>query len=93
MEILKPYRAKIDALDEKIVALLVERFNVVHEVGKIKAAHNIPVILEDRIREVIDRAGERAGMHEDTIREIYTLIVTIACDLEDKIIETHTDIA
>ncbi|PZP56684.1 MAG: chorismate mutase [Micavibrio aeruginosavorus] len=92
MEVLKPYRTKIDALDDKIVDLLKQRFDIIQEVGALKARENIPAILEDRVREVIDRAGERAGSHENEIREIYTLMVTIACDLEEKIKGSYAEI-
>jgi chorismate mutase len=85
-EILAPWRTKIDALDTQIVDLLVERLALVREVAKIKSEHGLPVVIEDRIREVIDRAGERAGEEdEDFIREIYALIVVIACDLEEEV--------
>lgn len=93
MEILKPYRTKIDALDDQIVDLLKQRFDIIHEVGALKAREHIPAILEDRVREVIDRAGLRAGIHENEIREIYALMVTIACDLEEKIIGNHAEVA
>ncbi len=93
MEILKPYRTKIDALDDKIVDLLKQRFDIIHEVAAVKARERIPSVLEDRVREVIDRAGLRAGRHEDEVRELYTLLVTIACDLEEKIIAHHTEVA
>lgn len=90
MEVLKPYRQRIDALDAEIVPLLVERFKVIEEVGHLKARENIPAVLEDRIREVIDNAASRAdslghGNYSDFIREIYTLMVTISCDFEEEI--------
>ena len=93
MEQLKPYRAQIDELDEKIVELLKQRFDIIHEVAVVKAKHNIPAVLEDRVREVIDRAGVNAGWHENEVRELYTLLVTIACDLEEKLIDTHIKVA
>lgn len=93
MEILKPYREKIDLLDEKIVALLGQRFDIIHDVAVIKAREGIPAVLEDRVREVIDRAGANAGRHEDEVRELYTLMVTIACDLEEKLMQGHTESA
>ena len=92
MEILKPYRARIDELDDKIVDLLKQRYDIIHEVAALKARENIPAVLEDRVREVIDRAASRAGIHEDEMREIYTLLVTISCDLEEKLMADHTEI-
>lgn len=93
MEQLKPYRARIDELDTKLVELLKQRFDIIHEVAGVKARHNIPAVLEDRVREVIDRAGANAGRHEDEVRELYTLLVTISCDLEEKLIQTHIEVA
>ncbi len=93
MEKLKPYRARLDALDDKIVDLLKERFDIIREVGAMKARENIPAVIEDRVRAVIDRAGARGGRDENEIREIYTLLVTIACAMEEKIIADHTEIA
>ena len=85
-EVLKDFRARIDALDDKIVDLLLERFNIVREVAKVKGDHNIPTVVEDRIKEVINRVGDRAGEdNEDIICEIYALIIAIAHDVEDEI--------
>lgn len=93
-EIMKPYRDRIDALDDKIVDLLIERVGVVREVAKIKSLHNIPAVIEERIAEVIDRAemmlegsidGEQGEDDADRIREIYALIVVICCDLEEEL--------
>lgn len=97
-EVLKDFRARIDALDDKIVDLLIERIGIIREVAKIKHQHNIPAILEDRIAEVIDRAGDRveAALPEqfaqddaDRIREVYALLVVICCDLEEEYIASQ----
>ena len=93
MKVLKPYRAKIDALDDRIVDLLKLRFDIIHEVAALKKREGIPAVLEDRVREVIDRATERGGIHQDQIREFYTMLVTISCDLEETIMINHTEVA
>lgn len=101
-EVLKDFRARIDALDDKIVDLLIERIGIIREVAKIKHAHHIPAVLEDRIAEVIDRAGDRAESRlqghapqdileddADRIREVYALLVVICCDLEEEYIASQ----
>lgn len=86
-EILKPYRARIDVIDDKIVDLLVERFGIIREVASVKAEHKIATVLEDRLKEVIDRVADRAGEdNEDLVCEVYSLILAVACDLEDEIV-------
>ena len=52
---LDPLRAKIDALDEKIVALLNERARIVIEVGKIKQQSNAPIYAPDREKAILER--------------------------------------
>lgn len=97
MNILVPYRQKIDTLDKNIVDLLVQRFGVVREVAAIKAEHGIPVVIEDRIRQVIDQAGEQAFEQaspdsaedvESMVREVYMMLVAICCDYEERL-NTH----
>lgn len=87
MEILKPYRARIDALDDRIVDLLAERIGIVHEVAELKAAQGIPAVLPDRVAEVINRTSARAaekGLDPVFIRALYTQIVAYCCELESR---------
>jgi 4-amino-4-deoxychorismate mutase len=88
MEILKPYRARIDALDDKIVDLLVERIGIITEVGHLKAGEGIPAILPDRVVEVRERAAARAaekGLDPELVRSLYTILIDYSCALEDVI--------
>jgi chorismate mutase len=85
--ILKPYRAKIDSLDEKIVKLLVEREHVINEVAKIKFRENIPPVLPARVEEVRENAvamAKNIGGDENYMREIYTKIIELSCEIEEK---------
>lgn len=89
MEILKPYRARIDALDDQIVDLLVKRTGIIHEVAAVKAEAGIAPILQDRVDEVINRAAARAeqqNLDPALVREIYKRLVDFSCDLEAGII-------
>lgn len=95
-EILKPYRERIDALDDRIVDLLIERIGIIREVAQVKKEHNIPAVIEERIAEVIDRAGDRVEAaisgeqgedDADRIREVYALLVVTCCDLEEELMK------
>ena len=84
--LLAPYRAKIDALDSQIVALLGQRFDVVRDVAALKAQNGIAPILPDRIEEVVQRArakAEKAGVDPKLVEQIYRIIIDSACKLED----------
>lgn len=88
MEILKPYRQKIDSLDDQIVDLLVERESVIREVAALKSEQGIPAVLQDRVDEVRERCIARAiekGGDADLMRELYTRIIGFSCDLETTI--------
>ena len=88
MEILKPYRAQIDAIDDQIIDLLAARLSVIREVGVLKAREGIPPVLQDRVEEVRERCAKRAqgkGVDPDLIRDLYTLLIDYSCRLEDDI--------
>ena len=88
MEILNTYRARIDALDDKIVDLLVERAGIIREVGHLKYREKINPVLPDRVDEVRERAAARAaenGLDPDLIRQLYTILIDYSCDLEAEI--------
>lgn len=89
MEALKEQRARIDALDDKIVDLLAERMDVVREVGIIKARNNITLIQSDRVNEVRERCAERGakkGLNPELVRRIYNEIIDEAHQMEQLII-------
>lgn len=88
MEILKPYRARIDALDDRIVDLLIERTGIIREVGNLKFREGIPAVLMDRVIEVRERAASRAGnggMDDDIVRRMYSILIEYSCNLEEDI--------
>ena len=90
MEILKPYRAKIDSLDDQIVDLLVAREAIIREVADLKASEKIPAVLQDRVDEVRERCVARAvekGADPDLVRDLYTQIIDFSCNLEEVIIK------
>lgn len=88
MEIMKPFRRRIDALDDQIIDLLIERTGIIREVGHFKFENDIPAVLPDRVIEVRERAAERAaakGLDADLVRQLYTIIIGYSCDLEEMI--------
>jgi chorismate mutase len=89
MESLKPLRAKIDALDDQIIDLLAERMDIVRQVGAIKGREGLDLIQSDRVVEVRERCAERGakkGLNPGMVRNIYTLIIDEAHQMEQSII-------
>ena len=89
---LKPFRRRIDALDDKIIALLGKRFGIVRAVGELKAQHNFPSYISDRVVEVRERNaahGAKYGIDPDFVRMLYSLIIYQSCAEEDIIKHAH----
>lgn len=87
---LEGFRARIDALDDRIVTLLAERLAICAEVGHHKSTHGLPVMQPDRVTEVKQRnaaRGEAAGLRPDFVRRLYGLIIDEACALENDILD------
>ncbi len=88
MEILKPLRDEIDALDDQIIDLLAKRMDIVRQVGQIKSSLNIDVVQQDRVVEVRERCARRGalkGLNPGMVRNIYTLIIDEAHENEQAI--------
>ena len=88
MEILKPYRMRIDELDQQIIDLLRQRYDVIEEVAELKTREDIPSVLQDRVDEVRENAARRAaekGLDEAFIRHLYAQLIEHSCNLEEEI--------
>ncbi len=86
MEALKPYRVRINVIDEQIIQLLRRRYDVIEDVAMLKARENIPAVLNDRIEEVREKAARLAGekgLDADFIRKLYAQIIEHSCALEE----------
>jgi chorismate mutase len=90
MEQLLQFRKELDELDRRLMETLAERFAVCRQVAEYKAEHQIPMMQPARVLEVKKRAVERAltaGLTERFGIDLYDLIISEACRMEDEIIE------
>lgn len=93
MQELKDLRQKIDLLDDEIVELLGQRFEIVREVASLKAKKGIPAVLPDRIEEVKTRCaqiGAGQGLDPRFVTNLYEMIIAYACSLEENTISGKT---
>lgn len=84
-EWLAPYREKIDDIDNQIIDLLGQRFEIVREVGILKTREGLKIEQTGRVDEVKERNAQRAakyGFPPEVIRQIYTILIDYAHDLE-----------
>ena len=85
-------RDKIDKLDQEILRLLGERFQVVREVGHIKSQNDITIVQSARVDDVLDKVAALAVKNDlspDLIRHIYTLMIDYAHNIENEIKESY----
>ena len=90
MEKLSIFRRELDDLDEQLVQILARRFDVCRQVASYKAQMNIPMMQPARVAEVKERAvkrGSAVGLSPQFAVELYNLIISEACRMEDEIIE------
>jgi 4-amino-4-deoxychorismate mutase len=91
MEELLKFRKELDELDRKLIDTLAQRFAICRQVASYKAEHRIPMMQPGRVLEVKTRAAQRAvpaGLTERFALELYDLIISEACRMEDEIIES-----
>lgn len=77
IEKLADCRQKIDAVDVKIVALLNERTEIVHEIGRIKREFSLPVYEPKREDQVFQNVtGNNPGpLTADALKRIFERII------------------
>ena len=84
------YRSQIDSVDAEILQVLVRRFELVKEIGKLKRELGLPALDEARWAEVLRNkieVGMDAGLGVDLIIDVFNAIHREALKQEGSIIE------
>lgn len=85
---LKPFRRRLDVIDDEIARLLGERFEICREVALYKSAHGIPMMQPDRVEEVRSRylaRGAEAALPADFAGDLFDLLIAATCREEDEL--------
>ncbi|MGA0571838.1 chorismate mutase family protein [Variovorax sp. VNK109] len=88
-EDLQQLRARLDAIDVQLLAVLKARLDCCEDIGRYKKRHDVAMMQPQRIGIVKARAGEFArtnGMSEAFLSDLYDVIIAETCRLEDIII-------
>lgn len=83
------WRDSLNIIDESIIALLGQRYKICRKVGELKKQNSIPMMQYNRVEEVINRCillGKEADVPENLTKQIYTLIIDKACEIQTNII-------
>ncbi|MFP4314040.1 MAG: chorismate mutase [Alphaproteobacteria bacterium] len=92
MDHLSHYRKRIDEIDDQLLDLFAERFDIVRAVGKLKAENNIQIVQSARVEEVIERVtamAEEKHIPPAFIKDLYTRMIDLAHIIENDILDNH----
>lgn len=79
-------REELDAIDDKILELLKQRFSLIVQIAEYKKTHDILMMQPMRVEFVLEKSKRLAreyGLSEIFITELYKVIIEEACRMED----------
>ncbi|MBD9526468.1 chorismate mutase [Paracoccus sp. PAR01] len=82
-------RARIDALDARLIALLAERSSLIDEAARIKLQENLPARIDSRVEEVAANARRFAvqeGLDPDLAERLWRLMMEHFIAQEDRVL-------
>jgi chorismate mutase len=87
---LAPFRARLDVIDDELVRLLGERFQICREVAVHKSEREIPMMQPGRVDAVRARYLEGAAAVDlplDFTGELFDLMIAATCRAEDELMD------
>ena len=85
-------RARIDALDARLVAMLAERSRLIDRAAQIKARDGLPALIETRVEEVVDNVrmlGRDEGVDPDLAEGLWRLMMAHFIAQEERYLARH----
>ena len=90
---LSEIRAKIDAVDDQLLSLFLERMALSEEVAAYKNQHSLPILNKQREREILAKVTERAGDKERYAYHLYSTLFELARSRQAELINAPTHVA
>ena len=90
---LSEIRAKIDAVDDQLLSLFLERMALSEEVASYKNQHHLPILNKQREREILAKVTERAGDKERYAYHLYSTLFELARSRQAELISAPTRVA
>lgn len=75
---LSELRARIDRVDDRILELFLERMDLSEAVAACKKERGLPILNEQREREILDRAARRAGDRAEYAQKLFCLLFELS---------------
>ncbi len=89
---LNEIRKRIDDIDDKLVALFIERMGLSREVAEYKAATGTPILNKTREREILKKVCDQAGDKSPYAHRLYTMIFELSRALQQEHIPQNTGV-
>lgn len=90
---LSDIRLKIDAIDDEILRLFLQRMALAEEVGAYKNEHRLPIRNKMREREILTRISEKAGEKERYTHHLFTTLFELASARQAEMVSAPTKVA
>ena len=90
---LSDIRAKIDAVDDQLLELFLERMALSEEVAAYKNEHHLPILNKSREREILAKVTQRAGDKERYAYHLYSTLFELARSRQAELISAPTRVA
>ena len=90
---LSEIRAKIDAVDDQLLSLFLERMTLSEEVAAYKNEHKLPILNRTREREILAKVTEKAGDKERYAYHLYSTLFELARSRQAELISAPTKVA
>jgi len=79
---LSEIRARIDAVNDEMLKLFLERMDLVEQVGEYKKANNLPIKNRQREREILASVMEKSGDLDRYAYHLFSTIIQLSCARE-----------
>lgn len=90
---LSEIRTKIDAVDEQLLDLFLERMALAEEVAAYKTEHHLPILNKQREREILAKVTEKAGEKERYAYHLYSTLFELARSRQAELVNAPTRVA
>ena len=90
---LSEIRDKIDALDDQLLALFLERMALSEDVAAYKNAHHLPILNKQREREVLARMMDKAGEQERYAYHLFSTLFELSRSRQAELLDAPTRVA
>lgn len=90
---LSDIRTRIDAVDDQLLQLFLERMALSEEVAAYKNEHHLPILNKQREREILAKVTEKAGDKERYAYHLYSTLFELARSRQAELINAPTKVA